>query len=59
MVNAIIDRLKRAIEQRLSRSQSPIHELKNCFADIDNNGDGFVSKIEFRDAMDSLKVSKY
>jgi Ca2+-binding EF-hand superfamily protein len=56
MVDAILDKLRRTLEQRLRSSDNPAGELKRAFADIDHNNSGTVSKIEFRDTMDSLGV---
>lgn len=57
MVDALLDKLRRTLEQRLKNSDNPAGELKRAFGDMDSNNDGCVSKLEFRDAMDSLGVS--
>jgi Ca2+-binding EF-hand superfamily protein len=52
----VVDKLKRVLEQRFGSSANVSRELKNAFADFDTNRNGKISKIEFQDAMDSVKV---
>ena len=56
VVASIIDRLQRVLERRLGSAANAAREIKDTFADFDKNNDGTVTKLEFTDAMASLKL---
>ena len=56
VVASIIDRLQRVLERRLGSAANAAREIKETFADFDKNNDGTVTKLEFTDAMASLKL---
>jgi hypothetical protein len=55
-VSELIDYIQRMLEDRLGSSSNAASTLKRAFEDIDANGDGKLTELEFRRAMAEQKV---
>jgi len=56
IVDLLIDRLKRKLEERLGSKANAVRELKETFADFDKDASGTISEAEFKAAMSQLHV---
>ncbi|RYY86974.1 EF-hand domain-containing protein, partial [archaeon] len=56
-VDAILQRIRRGIEEYLGPGSGSARKVKEVFADIDRNGNSRIDQKEFREAMSRLRVN--
>ena len=55
--DAILSRIRRKLEDYLGPGSSSAHRIKEVFAEIDRDRSGTIDKVEFTQAMDTLRVN--